>query len=286
MTLEYLRKRHTRVIIRNLSFQATEDNVADKLLKFGPLVEVNIPRVPSSSSPTSADKESRQKQRGFAFATYLCEADAKAAVGNSQGLKICNREVAIDYAMSKTVYLREGQEAVEGDADHDKEEFTSRHDTNEADKDGEVSDEDEIYDSHEDIDVDNDDDIQEDVDESDIDEAELRNQFDVNAEAEGATKAPQKQKTTTSDVEEGCTLFVRSVPFDATDDDVRRAFSAQGVGKIVLAIVVKDKTTGQSKGCAFVKFAEKDIATACLEKLCDGYDEDIGHITIVDRKCM
>ena len=35
-----LRKRKCRVIVRNLSFLATEVNVADKLGKFGPLVEV------------------------------------------------------------------------------------------------------------------------------------------------------------------------------------------------------------------------------------------------------
>ena len=45
VTLSQLRKRHCRVIIRNLSFQATEENVATKLGKYGPLVEVAIPMV-------------------------------------------------------------------------------------------------------------------------------------------------------------------------------------------------------------------------------------------------
>ena len=40
-----LRKRNCRVIVRNLSFQAAEFNVADKLGKFGPLLEVASPRV-------------------------------------------------------------------------------------------------------------------------------------------------------------------------------------------------------------------------------------------------
>ena len=45
VSIPRLRKRKCRVIIRNLSFQATAENIATKMSKFGPLLEVNLPMV-------------------------------------------------------------------------------------------------------------------------------------------------------------------------------------------------------------------------------------------------
>lgn len=270
------------MIIRNLSFQATEANVMDKLLRFGPLVEVNIPRLPSSLS-TGLDGV-KLKQRGFAFATFLCESDAKTAVEQSQGLKVCNREVAIDYAMSKTGFLREGQEAEVGAAGEETKPPDDAIDT--ADRKTEDGDDDNYDVISEEGDDDDDDDNDNDDEEEEEDDDAVE-EADEEAGMVIFEQAAQSSKTrNSSDVEDGCTLFVRGVPFDATDDDVRRAFVARGAGKVELAIVVKDKVTGLSKGCAFVKFAKKEGASACLAQISGSGDEEVGHIVVVDRKCM
>ena len=57
-----LRKRKCRLIIRNLSFQATNQNVIDKLQKFGPIVEVSIPVV-EVAKPTPEDASARDGKR-------------------------------------------------------------------------------------------------------------------------------------------------------------------------------------------------------------------------------
>ena len=81
-----LRRRKCRVIVRNLSFLATEENVLSKLISFGPITEVNIPKVElkhdkneavnekgSMASPDSVVENHKLRSRGFAFVTFLCE---------------------------------------------------------------------------------------------------------------------------------------------------------------------------------------------------------------------
>lgn len=64
--------------------------------------------------------------------------------------------------------------------------------------------------------------------------------------------AKQSKQQTKSDVEEGKTVFVRNVPFDATPESLKAAFGAYG--PVAFGALVKDKASGMSKGTAFVKF--------------------------------
>lgn len=121
MTEPILRRKKCRLIIRNLSFQATEINILDKFSQFGPISDVSIPKtevvkkassrsekkdVTTSSSIVGAGNDGiiKLQPRGFGFITFLCEKDAKAAILGSVGLKICNREVAVDNCESKQAY--------------------------------------------------------------------------------------------------------------------------------------------------------------------------------------
>ena len=127
LTEPRLRKRKCRLILRNLSFQATESNIASRLLQFGPLTEVSIARVAVDRSVDSrrrrkkdadgdAPLEPKLKSRGFAFVTFLCENDSKAAVENSGSLKICNREFALDFCTAKDKQATAEGQAGEGSA--------------------------------------------------------------------------------------------------------------------------------------------------------------------------
>lgn len=55
----------------------------------------------------------------------------------------------------------------------------------------------------------------------------------------------------TSDVQHGCTVFVRNVAFDCGEAEVRERFGEFGTVK--LALLVKDRATGMPRGTAFVK---------------------------------
>ncbi len=58
-------------------------------------------------------------------------------------------------------------------------------------------------------------------------------------------------------------LFVGSLPFSTTDDELRELFSQHGA--VASATVVKDRETGRSKGFGFVEY-ENDEEGKAAEK--------------------
>ncbi|KNE70275.1 hypothetical protein AMAG_20074 [Allomyces macrogynus ATCC 38327] len=62
--------------------------------------------------------------------------------------------------------------------------------------------------------------------------------------------------------DEGTTVFVRNVPFDATEEELRECFAA--FGKLLYVLITRDKDTDKPKGTAFACFADRAGADACL----------------------
>lgn len=60
-------------------------------------------------------------------------------------------------------------------------------------------------------------------------------------------------------------LFVGSLSYQATDDDLKAAFDA--VGQVVSAKVITDRETGRSKGFGFVEMSTEDEAKAAVKEL-------------------
>ena len=275
------RKQYCRVIIRNISFQATVENITSKVLKFGPIVELKLPLLDSANADSAvkdgnsndnenekeASKEKKLKHRGFAFVTFLCQKDAEAAIAmqtgeNASPLKICNREVAMDFCDHKTGFERKkmlqtleqnsgeksdgdkvtGKEPNEG-GDTSKKEVDDMEEPNDAMDIEEEEEEDADLGEHED-----------EEDGSSVEEEEEEEE-DVEAE-----------KTDLNDAAEGKTVFIRDLLADVTARDVKTAiYTAMGSCNIVMAVIVKDKITGASKGSAFVKFDDANDAIRCSE---------------------
>ena len=63
----------------------------------------------------------------------------------------------------------------------------------------------------------------------------------------------------------GLKLFIGGVSYDATEDDLREAFSAHGQLKEVH--IATDRETGRSKGFAFITFANKKDGLAAIKAL-------------------
>ena len=62
-------------------------------------------------------------------------------------------------------------------------------------------------------------------------------------------------------------IYVGNLPFSATEEELRTAFSAFGeVSKVNL---ISDRDTGQSKGFAFVEMADNASADAAIKGLND-----------------
>lgn len=285
-----LRKRKCRVIIRNLSFQATQQNVIDKLKKFGPIAEVEIPTMTVNVPITDKMRKrvavpdepgavlAKEKMRGFAFVTFVCENDARSAVEQSSGLKICNRDVAIDFSMSKDTYIKYGKENNQDTEDKDDKEIAvqgidsvdngEKMDSSDEDVGYHSSDEDEVGGEESECNDGHDDDD----DENDADD----NDDDAASEISSSDVGEEKEKPFDGDVNECKTVFIRGLPFDAAPIDLKKALGK--FGKIEMALIVMDKNTGISKGSAFVKFSDPAVAEKCIESAKDG-------MTIKDRIC-
>nr|CAH7733611.1 unnamed protein product [Callosobruchus chinensis] len=71
-----------------------------------------------------------------------------------------------------------------------------------------------------------------------------------------------KPKRVSNDVTEGKTIFVRNVPFDASNEDLRKCMLQYG--PVYYALICIDRLTEHSKGTAFVKFVNKEDADKAL----------------------
>jgi RNA recognition motif-containing protein len=60
-------------------------------------------------------------------------------------------------------------------------------------------------------------------------------------------------------------LFVGSLSYQATDDDLNAAFSA--VGQVVSAKVITDRETGRSKGFGFVEMSTEEEAQNAIKEM-------------------
>ncbi len=61
-------------------------------------------------------------------------------------------------------------------------------------------------------------------------------------------------------------LYVGHLPFEATNDDLRRMFSVAGT--VTSVHIITDPVTGKSKGCGYVRMASEDQlqeAINCLD---------------------
>merc|ERR1719419_1981078 len=81
------------------------------------------------------------------------------------------------------------------------------------------------------------------------------------------------------DVEEGRTVFLRNVDF-SIDENALSDFS-RNFGEVVLSRVVYDRSTGHSKGCAFVQFKTADGAKKCLEEAAENGGLRLGQQNMV-----
>ncbi|CAK6434294.1 unnamed protein product [Pipistrellus nathusii] len=81
-----------RLIIRNLSFKCSEDDLKTIFAQYGAVLEVNIPRKPDG------------KMRGFAFVQFKNLLEAGKALKSMNMKEIKGRTVAVDWAVAKDKY--------------------------------------------------------------------------------------------------------------------------------------------------------------------------------------
>lgn len=84
------------------------------------------------------------------------------------------------------------------------------------------------------------------------------------SEDEDHSEERETKKRKLRDAREGKTVFIRNLPFDASEEEICSLF--EKLGKIAYCKIVVDHVTEHSRGSAFVKFEEKESAEECLKK--------------------
>lgn len=245
----------SRLIVRNLPFNATEQDLRAVFLPYGPIHSVHIPT--ADKQDTGGEEEGTEKRvrtKGFAFVWMLSKKDAEKAIEGCNGMVVragtaesmvsdkqkrkkqrreekklkvaaaagggeegdeegeqeevvddkraTERVIAVDWALSKEKWKEEKAKLEEADGDVEMDDATGSDESDEGDE-GSDSDEEENLGVHDGSDGDD--------DEEDGDE--------VDADAEPV-------KPTLPPPETGTTLFVRNVPFNATEDELRTLYDS------------------------------------------------------------
>ncbi|XP_049431135.1 RNA-binding protein 28 isoform X1 [Epinephelus fuscoguttatus] len=302
-----------RLIIRNLSFQCSEEDLKQVFSNYGTVLESKIPLKPDG------------KMRGFAFVLFKNVSEAARALNAMNMKAIKGRQVAIDWAVPKDKFIATQMSAgagnkntektpikqadSESDAEEEEEEkpqaapgkkkVTSKpavqqvEESQSDDEDDSEDQDDEDDDEEEDEEEDDDVSQEEDDDEVEDDKSSLDSNDDQNdsqdeeddeddEEDKTAKKKTTSKKLLPSDVNEGKTVFIRNLSFDTEEEGLEEVLLKYGELNYIKIVVHHD--TGHSKGVAFAQFKSKEAADKCMAEAQD--EAENGGIRVDGRKLL
>ena len=270
--IDQQRKKNNRLIIRNLSFYAKKSHIKQALeQQFGPLVDIHIPSVLTSSASTTSSRSSsgdgfKTTHRGFCFVTFeharhaqACldfvngRSDKRESPSNKEVLLIANRPVSIARALNKTAFELEKEKNTSVSNERSKE-GADEEANDDRGKDGVV------------IGQEEDDGV---GDEGSI-SASSTSDSDTDSYTDEASSSNEgggchRPLRDTTAVKEGRTVFLRNLPFDATRHDVFQLLYK--FGYITGIYLVKDRETRIFKGTAFVSFRDSQSVERVLKQV-------------------
>ncbi|QLQ81892.1 hypothetical protein HG537_0G01460 [Torulaspora globosa] len=221
---ESLLRGKPKIIIRNMPWSCRDADKLKKIFgKFGTVVEAKIP------------KKSDGKLCGFAFVTMKKLANCRAAIEGSKDLKIDGRSVAVDFAVQKSKWEEYNKtKEDQAEADHGDSQSEEEDQAENDEEEGEESDND----------------------------SELESE-DSDVESEEDQEEQERPVKSNKNKRENFSVFVRNVPYDATEESLAEHFSK--FGPVKYALPVMDKQTGLAKGTAFVAFKHESAYNDCLK---------------------
>ncbi|EEQ83548.1 ribosome biogenesis protein Nop4 [Blastomyces dermatitidis ER-3] len=222
-----------KLIIRNLPWSIAEpDQLAALFRSFGKVKHAVIPKRGTQHS-------------GFGFVVLRGRKNAEKALEAVNGKEIDGRTLAVDWAVEKSVWdeLQNNQDKGADGKDKKKEQCDNDDDGNGEDGDESALD-DELNGGLEEEGEDED----EDEDEDDISMADADEDEEMDEEVEDERNAS--------------TIFIRNLPFSATDETLYEHFVQ--FGPLRYARVVVDPETDRPRGTAFVCFWKHEDAISCL----------------------
>ncbi|XP_032684594.1 RNA-binding protein 28 isoform X2 [Odontomachus brunneus] len=269
---EKRQKKRARIVIRNLSFQTTYDDLKEYFSQYGNIEEIKI--------LTRHDG----KRIGCAFVQFDLVQNAAKAIHYTNMQPFLNRTIVVDWAIPKTKFLKSSTEnninsqvkdefIIEGkagdwNAGSDNEEVTVdrikiKNEPN--DERMEVKREAENTDSEDESSSDSSDNDDENVTDNDDDDNDRNGINNFIKEEEEDNSNPKYPRRISDDVNEGKTVFLKNVPFSVKNDELRRYM--EQFGPVYYALVCIDRLTEHSKGTAFVKFKDITSVEKCLSNI-------------------
>ncbi|QGA13573.1 hypothetical protein EYB26_001223 [Talaromyces marneffei] len=214
-----------RLIVRNLPWTIKEsDQLAALFRSFGKVKHAVVPK-------------KGNVQAGFGFVVLRGRKNAEKALEAVNGKEVDGRTLAVDWAVEKSVWEEAQQNAEKKDVDEDAMEVDAEDDKetgakNDEDESVEVGSEEEDED--------------EDLDDEDLDEDEDKDEDEEDEE----------------DDRNAATIFIRNLPFTSTDETLYEHFKQ--FGPLRYARIVVDHETERPRGTGFVCFWNAEDAIECL----------------------
>ena len=225
----------SRLIVRNLPFDMSMDDLRAVFLPYGALYNVSLPT-----------DESSGKGRGFAFIWYVSKSDAAKAMEAINGVSL--RHGAAEQARLKKAQGKNGREAA-------KKALAEVHKTAQPARpvavDWSLSQKDWMAQAEE----------------SDEQPSPKRKRMDLSDEEDGNEESENddteaKERPMLAPPEAGTTLFIRNLPYQATEQELKDLF--RSFGPLRYARITMDPVTNRSRGTGFICFWKRESADALL----------------------
>ncbi|TPX72871.1 hypothetical protein SpCBS45565_g00065 [Spizellomyces sp. 'palustris'] len=266
VTEEQKEAKRARLIVRNLPWQCSVEHLRKVFGKHGNIVECSVPQ------------DENGKARGFGFVQFATPGEAEKATEAINGTEIMKRTVAVDWALPKAQYDRVVQEEEVGDEedieqdDQDEEDYDDAEASVYIDTEGREEEPEGGQNQSENDDGEEDEDADgsrnESGDESASDDIEVSfddRESDVENDLQ-EQPVPKRRDFTSkglgANVTESCTLFIRNLSFDTSEEELSAALST--FGTLRYARITVDKSTGRSRGTGFVCYKRQEDAAECL----------------------
>lgn len=219
-----------------MPFSVTEDLIKKHFGKYGNIEEINILKKPNGS-PT-----------GCCFLQFERVQSAAQAIHYENMKPLLDRPIVVDWAVPKDKFLKsEGETGVKTEIKEEKEENLDNSGIKEEEEANNDSKEDDRSQEENSDDGDDDDDSEDESEE----ENDIKDKNNIKIELDDESVSQQPRRIS-NDVTEGKTVFIKNVPFNATNDDLKSCM--EQFGPVYYALICIDKLTEHSKGTAFVKF--------------------------------
>jgi nucleolar protein 4 len=238
-----------KLIVRNLPWSIKDSEQLALLFRsYGKVKHATIP------------KKTNGSLSGFGFIVMRGRKNAERAIEGVNGKEIDGRTLAVDWAVEKSVWeefqkseTKEAPSATYDEGNSDDEEVGQ----DAANKDEELNDVDDSPAEEDESDSESGSDVWIAPSVASIDEDE-----DINIEVDSQDgKDAESSKTADND---DSTLFIRNVPFTATDESLHEQFSQ--FGPLRYARIVVDRESERPRGTGFVCFRRREDAISCIRE--------------------